>query len=213
MNTGPQAEYHSSLRTSRIEALSDEVFAIAMTLLVLHIEVPDLHGTGTEILHSLLGLWPKFLSYIVGFVTLGVYWMGQHVQFHFIKRANQPFLWLTILFLMLIAAIPFSVRLIGQYFHLKLVVVLYGCHLVAIGLAHYSIWRYATAQRRLVDAELSWRVIQTQSRLAFIPVGVYLAAIVVTALNTVASIIIYAVVPSIYIVMPHLFAKYHRQRT
>jgi len=206
-------EFLSSLRTSRIEALSDGIFAIAMTLLILQIEVPDLHGSQGEELRLLLKLWPKFLSYGVGFTVLGVYWMGQHIQFHLIRKADQPLLWLTMFFLMLIAAIPFSAKLIGGYVHFQPIVVFYGCHLIAIGLVHCAIWRYASTNRRLVEVHLSPEIIRLQTLLAIIPPGIYLAAIALSFLSTLASVIIYAIVPAVYIVVPHFFFRHRRQRT
>jgi uncharacterized membrane protein len=205
-------EFLSSLRTSRIEALSDGIFAIAMTLLIFQIEVPDLHGPQVEELRRLLTLWPRFLSYGVGFTVLGVYWMGQHIQFHLIRKADQALLWLTMFFLMLVAAIPFSAKLIGEYFYFQPVVVFYGCHLIAIGLVHYAIWRYATRNRRLVEAHLSLEVIQLQTLLAIIPPAIYLVAIAFSFLSTLASVIVYAIVPAVYIVVPHVFSRHRHPR-
>jgi uncharacterized membrane protein len=206
-------EFLSSLRTSRIEALSDGIFAIAMTLLILQIEVPDLHGSQVEELRLLLRLWPRFLSYGVGFTVLGVYWMGQHIQFHLIRRADQALLWLTMLFLMLVAAIPFSAKLIGGYVHVQPIVAFYGCHLIAISLVHCAIWRHATRNRRLVEDRLSLEVIQLQTLFALIPPGIYLVAIALSFLSTLVSVIVYAIVPAVYVVVPHFLSRHRRQRT
>ncbi len=101
------------LSTQRIEALCDGVFAIAMTLLVLDIPVPPSSTAGARALFH--ALWPDMASYIASFAVLGVYWVGQHTQFHFIRHADQVLLWMTLLFLMLIAAMPFSAALIGHF--------------------------------------------------------------------------------------------------
>src|ERR1700751_4579955 len=82
------------LGRNRIEALTDGVFAVAMTLLVLDIKVPELQQplATAELPLKLVALWPKFLSYTISFVILGVYWVGHHVQLSFIRRADRP-LW------------------------------------------------------------------------------------------------------------------------
>src|SRR5512144_1733259 len=104
------------LSPHRLAFLSDGVFAIAMTLLVLAIDVPSSHVMGAaDIPRLLFELWPKFLSYAVSFVVLGVYWEGHHGQFHFIHRADQILIWLNMLFLMLIAAVPFSATLLARH--------------------------------------------------------------------------------------------------
>src|ERR1700737_1299223 len=105
------------LSRNRIEALTDGVFAVAMTLLVLDIKVPELPQpmATDELLRQLLALWPKFLSYVISFVILGVYWVGHHVQLSFIRRADRPLLWINILFLLWVALVPFSTALLGEY--------------------------------------------------------------------------------------------------
>jgi uncharacterized membrane protein len=105
------------LGRNRIEALTDGVFAVAMTLPVLDIKVPELRQpTGTADLPlKLLGLGPKLLSYSVSFTILGVYWVGHHIQLSFIRRADRPLLWINILFLLWVALVPFSTALLGEY--------------------------------------------------------------------------------------------------
>ena len=82
---------------TRIEALTDGVFAIAMTLLIFNIRVPEAaQGTDKALRQGLLQLWPSFLTYIISFVMLGVYWVGHHNQYHFIRRTDRVFLWTNI---------------------------------------------------------------------------------------------------------------------
>ena len=87
------------LGRNRIEALTDGVFAVAMTLLVLDIKVPELQQplAASELPLRLLSLWPKFLSYTISFIILGVYSVGHHVQLSFIRRPDRPLLWINIL--------------------------------------------------------------------------------------------------------------------
>ena len=102
------------LGRNRIEALTDGVFAVAMTLLVLDIKVPELEQplATAELPLKLLSLWPKFLSYTISFVILGAYWVGHHVQLSFIRRADRPLLWINVFFLLWVALVPFSTALL-----------------------------------------------------------------------------------------------------
>ena len=91
-----------NLKTSRVEALSDGVFAIAMTILVLNISVPTAETVSADRLADALGrVAAQVIAYIISFVNLGVLWVGQHNQYHFIDRADRWFLWINILYLLL----------------------------------------------------------------------------------------------------------------
>jgi uncharacterized membrane protein len=95
--------------TARVEAFSDAVFAIAITLLVLEIRVPqpDLTGHGSTLLPALLGLWPSYLGYLLSCVTIGVMWVNHHSMFVLIRRTDRYFQLISVFFLMCIAFLPF----------------------------------------------------------------------------------------------------------
>ena len=82
----------SGLSKTRIEALTDGVFAIAMTLMVFDIKVPPVAQMDQlNLRHELIQLWPRFLAYVISFVMLGVYWVGHHNQYHYIRRTYRAF--------------------------------------------------------------------------------------------------------------------------
>jgi uncharacterized membrane protein len=116
------------LSRNRIEALTDGVFAVAMTLLVLDIKVPELEPplATAELPLKLLALWPKFLSYLISFVILGIYWVGHHIQLSFIRRADRPLLWINILFLLWVALVPFSTALLSEYAKTRVAIAVCG---------------------------------------------------------------------------------------
>ena len=95
--------------TGRIEAFSDGVFAIAITLLVIEIAVPHLENgpEGTTLFEALMGQWPSYLGYVISFLQIGVVWANHHNRFTHIVRSDHTFLFLNILFLMCVAFIPF----------------------------------------------------------------------------------------------------------
>ena len=100
--------------TNRLEAFSDGVFAIAITLLVLEIKVPP---PGTAFGMELFRLWPSYLAYVVSFLVIGAIWINHHAMFRHIVRVDDTLLLLNVLHLMLIAFLPFPTAVIAQAFH------------------------------------------------------------------------------------------------
>lgn len=190
----------TGLATDRLETLADGVFAIAMTLLVFAISVPDLAPSAVAQLPAkLLELWPKLLAYVISFIVLGIFWIGHHNQFAFIRRANRTFLWLNILFLMLIAFVPFSAALLGRYPSQRIAVIIYGGNLIVVGLALYLVWWYATSGRRLVDPDLDDQRIGIATRRILMGPAAYLVGIGLALVSVPVAIGIYALVPLLYI--------------
>ena len=100
----------SFLPINRVEALTDGVFAIAMTLLVLELGMPVITGgpVNTELLRRLFELWPKLLVYVLSFVLLGMTWVHHRLMFHYIERSDGKLAWMNIIFLMFVALVPFA---------------------------------------------------------------------------------------------------------
>src|SRR5215471_13774083 len=116
--TTMQAESRSfALGKNRIEALSDGIFAIALTLLVLELHIPDLppNASNVQVAPALFKLWPKFLTYVVSFISLGVYWIGHHNMYHAIRRADRVLLWFNILFFMCVLLLLFSTSFLNAF--------------------------------------------------------------------------------------------------
>jgi uncharacterized membrane protein len=190
----------SDLTKARVETLADGVFAIAMTLLVLNIKVPDVpHARPAALAAALLAQWPKYVSYVISFLMLGIYWVGHHNQFHAIRRSDRGFLWINILYLMAISFLPFSTALLGEYPQARIALVIYGGNLIVVSLLLYWHWRYATDQHRLVDADLDPHIVRLAARRILMGPVIYLAAIVASLLSATASLAIYLVAPLIFI--------------
>jgi uncharacterized membrane protein len=128
----------------RIGALSDGLFAIAMTLIVLEIRVPPLGaGTTDAQLASALGdLAPRFVTYLLSFLTLGIFWNGQQTQLSYVDRGNRDLAWLELLFLAIIALFPFTTSLLADHIDLRLALALYWLNIFLAGAALYVIWEY-----------------------------------------------------------------------
>jgi uncharacterized membrane protein len=111
----------------RIVFFSDAVFAIAITILVLDIRVPD-GLSPAELPAEVLGLWPKYLSYVVSFLVLAIYWQAHHRVFRPIRGYDGTLVWLNFLFLMAVAFLPFPTSLLGEYGREQVSVVIYAAN-------------------------------------------------------------------------------------
>ncbi len=191
----------AGLSKGRLEALTDGVFAIVLTLLVLDIRVPEIPPAmvSEELMTRLFLLWPKILGYAISFVILGVYWVGHHAIFHYIRRSDRVLLWLNMFFLMAVAFVPFSAALFSAYGRQPTAVRIYGYNQLAAGLCLYAQWWHATRGHRLVDHDLDRRVIRAAGVRILTAPALYLGAIALASVQPVLSTLTYLLVPLFYI--------------
>jgi uncharacterized membrane protein len=137
----------------RIVNLSDGVFAIAITLLVLDIHVPDIpeNLVASELPGELLSLWPKYLGYFLSFVGISSFWLIHHAIFRPIRAYDRVLLYLNFLFLMLVAFVPFPTSLLGEYGNYQLPVAIYAATLAVGRLLLTALHWYSTRNDRLLD--------------------------------------------------------------
>lgn len=142
----------SELGKNRIEALSDGIFAIAMTLLILNFHVPRLppDAPNVLVLPALLRMWPGFVSYAVSFISLGVFWIGHHNMYHAVRRADRVLLWLNILFFLFVSFLPFSTSVLNAFRHTQVAPLFFGANLTVIGWLLYAQWAYTGTQPRML---------------------------------------------------------------
>jgi uncharacterized membrane protein len=191
----------TGLPKTRIEALSDGVFAIAMTLMVFNIKVPDIPSelVHARLAHDVLGLWPKFLVYAISFVMLGVYWVGHHNQYHYIRRTDRPVLWINIFFLMGVSLIPFSTSLLGQYPEERAALTAYGLNLIMTGGFLYAHWWYATRHHRLVESDIHPEVVRLAKHRIAVGLVVSATAVCLSLVSTTLSLALFALIPILYL--------------
>ena len=200
-------ESAEGLSKHRIEALSDGIFAIAMTLLVLDIKIPKMPEAAVhagELAPTLLALWPKFLSYVTSFVVLGVFWVGHHGYAHFLKRTDRWLLWINLLFLMFVVFVPFSTDLLGDHPRDRVAVIIYGGNIIALSLALCLQWWYATRKHRLVGRDLEPEIVRKGLQRTFGAAVIYACAVLLALFNPTISLIVYAVIPFFYILPSRL---------
>lgn len=182
---GEEGSWAADLKPRRIEALRDGVFAIAMTLLAVELSVPDLLGTSgaTGQPTSLLEVGPEFYSYALSFVVLGVFWIMHHYMFHFIRRSDGILVWLNVLFLMLVALIPFSTKLLNSNPGDATAAAFYGSFVILTNIVLVGMWYYVTRRRRFVSADIDRRVMTTLPRVLLLISGIMLAGVILGYLN------------------------------
>src|SRR5215208_7704798 len=170
----------------RIIFFSDAVFAIAITILVLDIRVPD-GLSPTELPAVVLGLGPRYVSYLISFLVLAVYWQAHHRAFRPIRSYDGTLVWLNFLFLMAVAFLPFPTSLLGEYSEEQISVVIYAVNAAVAGLLLVAISWYATSGRRLVAPDLDDEVERIQRLQGLAVPVVFLLSIGVSFFSPVAA--------------------------
>ncbi len=202
----PPAEQENG--TSRLEAFSDGVFAIAITLLVLEVKVPDfeqLKQKGVSLLEFLGDQWPVYVAYLTSFLTIGIIWINHHVMFKYIIRSDRMLLNLNLLLLLAVSFIPYPTDLLGEAVKYQLAAatnnelsranadttaaaVLYVGTMLAMAVAFYSLWAYAVRGMRLVDQASDPAHLRNRQRANRLGVLVYVAAFIIAFFNVIVAV-------------------------
>src|ERR1022692_28427 len=132
----------------RLAALSDGVFAVAMTLLVL-----DLHAPAAEAIHTELGLWhalhslgPRLLMFAMSFLTLGIFWVGQQTQLNHLERSERSLSWIHLVFLFAVSLTPFSTALLAEFVRYRVALMVYWVNILLLGGTLFFSWMCAPIQ-------------------------------------------------------------------
>jgi uncharacterized membrane protein len=140
---------NAKLRTGRLEAFSDGVFAIAITLLVLEIAVPE--GSGADLLGAFLAQWPSFLAYLVSFATIGVTWLEHAAITQYLDSVDSMFIRINLLLLLLVSFLPFPTGLVAEYIEdldaERVATTIFGINLALISVVVSTLWRYAVGHQ------------------------------------------------------------------
>jgi len=197
---GTTAENAAGIGKGRVEALADGVFAIAMTLLILEIKVPDIPpGELSHLPRAILALWTKALVYVASFLVIGVFWVGHHAQLHYIRHTNRPFLWMNLVFLLLVSAVPFSAALLGRYPNEPIAAVLYCLHLSGTGFMLLGQLSYAAGPGLLFSNQVGSGFIRAARRRLLLGPSLYLIAAVFAVFSPLVSELLCLLVLAIYI--------------
>ena len=189
--------------TQRLEAFSDGVFAIAITLLVLEIKVP--HESGAhELTKALLAEWPSYFGFVLSFVVIGIIWINHHTMFRDISHADQTLQVLNLLVLLSVSFVPFPTAVLAE--HLKeddgrlAATLLYGGTFTVTAIIFNAIWLYASVGRRLLRSHVSEARIQTRTKRSLMGPLFYGVSLPLAFISPWISIGIYTTLALLYLI-------------
>ena len=175
-----------------MEAFSDGVFAIALTLLILEIRTPE-HVEDGGLLHALFRLWPSYLAFAASFFTVGVMWMNHHRLFNLIGRSDQGLLASNLFLLFGVTFVPFPTAVLARYLDhpdARVAAVFYNAAFVVTAIGFQILWKHAAKNNRLLETDADPESVSAITRqYRFGPIF-YVALIVVSYFNAVASLIL-----------------------
>lgn len=199
---GEEKLARGAVDNQRLTAMSDGVFSIVITLMVLSIRIPDIATDRVvqELPQHLMKMLPDLVTLIISFIILGIYWIGHNNVFTHIIRHDRPLLWLNIFFLMSVATIPYPTTLIVRYGQAQTSIIIYAANLIVGGVLLDVIWWYGSRNRHLmcegIDPKLIFSFhhrILTGPIIYLFAVGVSFVSVMVAKLLFVAAVIYYLI--------------------
>ena len=160
MNNQLHNELRKEFQLERLILFSDAVFAIAITLLVIEIKIPEIPRnivTDNILGEKLLELIPKFIGFLISFLLIGQYWTVHHRMFGYVTNFTQRLVWLNILFLLAVALMPFSTGFYSEYAGLPIItpVIFYTSNIALLGIVNFYMWRYISRPKNKLTENLS----------------------------------------------------------
>jgi uncharacterized membrane protein len=184
----------------RAAALSDAVFAVALTLLVLDLRVPDLGSLQTEarLQSAVLSTLPSIFSFLLSFGVVALYWISHHRLFEARRRYDHGFVYLNFLFLLTVCFIPFPTGIIGHYGQLRTAAVIYALSLAATGLTLGVLWWYAVVQPARKAERRAARFYMLR---ALVTAGVFIASIPIILISPPIGETMWSVALVVYLIV------------
>ena len=196
------------METGRVEAFSDGVFAIAITLLILAVGIEEALAEG-HVADHLLDIWPAYLAYAVSFVTVGIMWVNHHLVFRQFARVDRPLLLLNILLLMMIAFTPYPTRVVAEAAHTaadrRAAALLYGITMTLTAICFFAVWIYGS--RRLLRADADRREVTGITRSYLPGTPLYATATLLALVSPIASLIMFATLALFYAISSAVFGR------
>ena len=189
----------------RLAALSDGIFSVAMTLLVLDLRVPAAEAIHSEhdLRRVLIALSPRLVVFLMSIMTNGIFWVGQQTQLNYFARSDRNLVWIHIAFLCCVSATPFSTALLAEFIHYRTALLVYWSNILLLGLTLLWSWSYATRAHLLVD-DLPPEVHPAIIRRILIAQSLYAAGAALCFFNTYYSIAAIVLVQLNYAIAPRL---------
>jgi uncharacterized membrane protein len=197
----PDRRRRFSLQTSRMEAFSDGIFAIASTLLVLDLAIP---GVRSDVGHRLVEQWPTYLAYVVSFATIGNAWLNHSVITEYLERADAILLRLNLVLLFFVSVLPFPTHMLAEYLSSenaeRVAVTVYGLNLLAIGAFTSLTWHYGVAEH-LVRRDNKEEEVRAISAKLDPSLASYAVAIGIGLLWPTAAVVLYLAI-ALFVIIP-----------
>ena len=192
----------AGMSTRRIEAFSDGVFAIVMTLLVLEIHVPRLETVGASdaLTKTLIALGPKFLSYGLSFGIVCIWWVAHHHLFVLLRKSDRGLLWFNSIFLLWLAFVPFPTALLGDFPGQRIAVVVYGTVMALAGVSFSWMRFYAFFVGKLVYADIEQRLLRNAMLKSVMNPFLHLVAVLLAFVSIRLAIVLYVLIPLLFVV-------------
>lgn len=189
----------------RLAALSDGIFAVAMTLLVLDLHVPahEAVHNGVELRRALWTMAPQFTAYLMSFITLGIFWVGQQTQLNHLVRSDRSLSWIHILFLFAVSLMPFSTRLLAEFISFRTALIAYWLNILLLGAVLYFSWICAL-DSGLVKDDISPAVTTAIKRRIIIAQSLYAFGAALCVFSTYWSIAFIVIVQLNYAIAPRI---------
>jgi len=187
----------------RLAALSDGIFAVAMTLMVLDIRVPAAAAIHNDhdLGRALAALSPRLLTYLMSFLTLGIFWVGQQTQLNHLTRSDRHLTWIHLAFLFAVTMTPFSTTLLSEFITHRLALLIYWSNILLLGLVLYGSWGY-TVRALLLKSEIAAEVPAAICRRIVVGQTLYAFGALLGLLNTYYGIAFIVVVQLNYAIAP-----------
>jgi uncharacterized membrane protein len=196
------------METSRAEAFSDGVFAIAITLLILAVGIEQAVSEG-DLGQQLRDLWPAYIAYAVSFLTIGIMWVNHHAVFRQFGHVDRPLLLLNVLLLMLIAFVPFPTRVVAEHARSaddrQAAALLYGTTMTITAILFFCVWIYGS--RHLLRPDADRREVSGITRSYLPGAPIYATATLVAFVSSTASLIMFGAITLFYAVSSSFFGR------
>ena len=186
--------------TDRVKAFTDGVIAIIITILVLEISVPP-NLSEQSLLEALQEIWPELGAWVISFLIVGMYWVWHRDLFTQIRLVDRRVVWLNLFFLLPLALVPFAASVLGQYPDDAISLHVYGAILIASGLARWLLYAYVMRRPELLHRPPTARHRRVGGLLALAPIAIYLVAMLVADAAPRLSLLLYLLVPSLYLLL------------
>jgi len=190
------------MNKSRLEAFSDGVFAIAVTLLVLDLHVPARDVLRGSLAHALATQWPAYAAYVTSFLIIGIIWINHHAVFRLVRTIDRPVLFVNLLLLMVVSAIPFPTSLFAEYLtagrDARTAAVIYSAVMLAMAVAFTGLYLLVTRPAATLADDVDPAAVRAMRGRFGVGVIVYVFTVVVAFLNAPLCLATHFVIAAYY---------------